>query len=277
MAVRIHVTAVRFTRPGDVREAFTETLGDRFESVQLSESNGWVSFHTSVWAVGHSDLLKGLKALNAPALQFTTEDACRWYATLLRPDSSPVTFVHEFGLDPGEMSEADYLPNQDEEPVEESLAFLEDGDAATDRPATAFEGFAAEYRELGAPLPDDLIQECNQLPFQEGVERFLHWQCDLLVAFLREAGAEFNEGLIRRTLRWEGLSEGEEHADIGNLPRLLSQIGLGQEWDDWVRQAEESPAGGTTARRQGSRSEDCRPAEVASRRSAPDSGFRLAG
>lgn len=237
MAVRIHVTAIRSSEPEAVRKAFIEALGERFRPIQLAENRGWVSFQTSVWTVGASDLSKGIAALDQPALQFTTEDASCWRVTLWQSGSAPRHLVHTFGLNEEDADESDY-DEVGEDEVDPALAFLEDEPEPVGAKLTVFERFAEERRECGCVLPSDLIREGNALPFNMAVGRYLQWQADTLIAFLRRANVEFDEAAFRRTLRWEGLSDGERDSDIGNLPRLLSLMGLGRDWDQYVQRAE---------------------------------------
>ena len=242
MAVRRNVTAIRGTDHSAVRRVFAEHLGENFSNMKLEENAGWLWFMTSPWGVGGSELVKGLVKLNLPALQFTTEDACRWRLTICQPGTKPQTIIHEFSNHGEPLNEEywNYEEYEDDEWVDPELAFLMDEPEEKPEPKTPFERFAEDYAELGAPLPKHLLEQLRDLGFNQAVEHFRTWQESLILDFLKSNDVTFDENDVKAILNWQGISEQERYSDIGNLPRLLSAIGLGSQWDDYVKEAEES-------------------------------------
>src|SRR5262249_23727496 len=78
-------------------------------------------------------------------------------------------------------------------------------------------------------------------PTGGAVTRCRRWHAEQISNALTEAGIPHDPAAIRSVLLWEDLTENERSSDLGNLPRLLSVLGLGGQWDDWVRQAEAPP------------------------------------
>ncbi len=243
MAYRIHVTAIRNSAVELVRKTYLEILGDCFGDVKLIEHAGWISFRTSVWQVSSRDLIEGLQQLNQPGLRFTTEDGSRWYVTMCSPGNEPETMIHEFGNhDEMDLDELDYADEEEDDYVDPELAFLEEEPQSPPHRKTPFHRFADQYAELGAALPQSLIDEVGTLSLPAAINRFRTWHQDRFVEFLTSAGVQFNADAVRGTLSWQGLTEVERDSDLGNLPRLLSQIGLGREWDNYISEAENPPA-----------------------------------
>ena len=239
MAYRIHVTAVRNSTAEAIRSTYCDILGSGFADVALAENTGWISFRTSVWNVSSRDLIKGLQQLNKPGLQFTTEDASRWYVTMCMPETEPETMVHEFGHhEQLEVDEEYYAADDEDDYVDPELAFLEDEPPQPAQAKTALDRFAEDFAELGAPLPQSLVGEIRSLAFAEAVAQYRLWHQDRLIGFLRAAGVCCDDNAVRKVLAWQGITEVERDSDIGNLPRLLSQIGLGEEWEQYVAEAE---------------------------------------
>ena len=241
MAVRRNITAIRGTDHSAVQRVFANQLGEKFSDMKLEQNAGWLSFMTSPWGVGGSELVKGLVELNLPALQFTTEDACRWRLTICQPGKTPQTIIHEFGNHGEQIDEEDWNYNEDEDDwVDPELAFLMDEPGEKPAPKTPFENFAEDYAELGAPLPQQLIEQLRDLDFNQAVEQFRTWQEELILDFLKSNDVTFDEKYVKNILNWHELTDSELDSDIGNLPRLLSAIGLGKQWDDYVKEAEET-------------------------------------
>jgi hypothetical protein len=255
MAVRVHVTAVRDVKPDDVRLVFTNLLGQGFEQVTLHEHGGWVSFSTSVWGGDSAKLHRGLCELAKPGIQVTSSDGCRWYLTIYGGPTGPMPVLHEFynhrsPADPSrdEEVEADYAARARDDQGDPELAFLEDDrPARPNRPPRAFDGFAESFREMGAPLPDSFVESVIHLPYHQAFNRFREWYADDVAAALARAGIPVDARAVRQVLLWEGVTEREADSDLGNLPRFLSVLGLGGEWDEWVRQAENPPPEETCA------------------------------
>ncbi len=241
MAFRIHVTTIRDSTTEAVRNTFVELLGENFANVRLTEHAGWVSFRTSVWGVSSSDLISGLRQLNKPALQFTTEDGSRWYVTIIRPDAAPESLLHEFGYHGGtELDEAYFAADdeEDEDDIDPETAFLEDEPTTPMQPRSSFDRFAEYFVDMGVPLPADLLEQAKSLSFPVAIATFQRWHQDRLIEFLKFANVTFDEPTVRQALAWEGLTEAERDSDLGNLPRLLAAIGLGGEFEAYVTEAE---------------------------------------
>ncbi|WP_152050008.1 hypothetical protein [Tautonia marina] len=247
MAIRIHVTALRDCAVEDVRSTFCDILGPGFEQVPIYESNGWAWFTTSVWGVGGSDLNKGLCRLARPALQFTTSDGDRWVLTIHGGPEGQQHFVHEFHLlsHPGDPdhdeSYARELQSYQPEPIDPDLAFLEDDPEAEPVPVTPVDELTSDFADFGAPLPESLLDDLRGLPRSGVVNRLRDWLADAIPEAMAQAGLPVDAPNVRRVLLWENVTERERDGDLGNLPRLLSVLGLDGEWDDYVSQAEQPP------------------------------------
>jgi hypothetical protein len=258
MAVRINVTAVRDCPPVEVRAVMSEVLrpactgpdctpvGDQLE---LYEHNGWLWFSTSVWGVSPGDLNRGLCRLARPAVQFTTSDGDRWYLTVHGGPRGQVHFLHEFSYhsyapDPAEDAARQAQLDEHEEPppVDPRLAFLEDDrPPGPDRPRVPFDLAADGLIELGAQIPEEFRASVARRPYSAAVNRYRAWHAEQVSGALTEAGIPHDPAAVRSVLLWENVTDTERGSDLGNLPRLLSVLGLGGQWDDWVRQAEAPP------------------------------------
>ena len=258
MAIRIHVTAVRDCPVVEIRAAMSQALrlacagpectpvGDQLE---IHEHGGWAWFVTSVWGVGAGDLNRGLCQLARPALQFTTSDGERWYLTVHGGPDGPVHFLHEFGShayapDPAEDADRRAQVEQVAEPppVDPRLAFLEE-DRTPDADATRapFDLVADALNEMGARIPEDFRAAVAPLRYSAAVNRYREWHAEQVSKALGEAGLPHEPSAVRSVLMWEDITDKEREGDLGNLPRLLSVLGLGGQWDDLVRQAEVPP------------------------------------
>jgi hypothetical protein len=258
MAIRINVTAVRDCPVVEVRAVMSEVIrpacagaecapvGDQLE-IHLHE--GWTWFSTSVWGVSAGDLNRGLCKLGRPALQFTTSDGDRWYLTVHGGPQGQVHFLHEFGYhshapDPAEDAERQAQIDYREEPppVDPRLAFLEeDRPVGPERPKVPFDLIADSLNELGAHIPEEFRAAVADLPYSAAANRYRAWHAEQVSNALAEAGIPHDSAAVRSVLLWEIVTDNERGHDLGNLPRLLSVLGLGGEWDDWVRQAEAPP------------------------------------
>jgi hypothetical protein len=255
MAIRLNVTAVRDCPPVEIRAVMSEVIrlscagpectpvGDQLE---VFEHEGWAWFATSVWGVGAGDLNRGLCRLARPALQFTTSDGDRWYLTVHGGSHGQVHFLHEFSFhsyapDPDEDAEREAQLDRREEPppVDPRLAFLEEDPApGPDRPKAPFDLIADALNEMGAPIPEEFRAAVAHLPYSAAVNRYRRWHAEQVSNALTEAGIPHDPAAVQSVLLWENLTDNERDSDLGNLPRLLSVLGLGGQWDDWVRQAE---------------------------------------
>jgi hypothetical protein len=258
MAIRINVTAVRDCPLVEVRAEVSEVvrvacagpecapLGDQLD---VQEHGGWTWFITSVWGVSSSDLNRALCKLARPALQFTTSDGDRWYLTVHGGPRGQVPFLHEFSYhshapDPAEdAARQQQLDQRDEPPPKDPrLAFLEEDRAPDlDRPKVPFDLIADAVGEMGGSIPEDFRFAVAQLPYSVAVSRYREWHAEQVSSALADAGIPHDPAAVRSVLLWENLSEDERCGDLGNLPRLLSVLGFGGQWDELVRQAEMPP------------------------------------
>jgi hypothetical protein len=258
MATRINVTAVRDCPPAEIRSVMSQVIrlacpgpectpvGDQLE---LHEHGGWTWFTTSVWGVSAGDLNRGLCQLARPALQFTTSDGDRWYLTIHGGPQGQVHFLHEFGYhssaaDPVQDAERQAQLNQHVEPapVDPQLAFLEEDPLPTTaRLQVPFDLIADGLMEMGASIPEEFRASVADLPYSAALERYRAWHAEQVSDSLARAGINHDRAAVRSVLLWETVTDNERGHDLGNLPRLLAVLGLGGEWDEWVRQAEAPP------------------------------------
>ncbi|HEX3146902.1 MAG TPA: hypothetical protein VHR66_02300 [Gemmataceae bacterium] len=261
MAIRINVTAVRSCPPDEVRSVMSEVIrvacagnecppvGDQLD---IHEHNGWVWFSTSVWGVSAGDLNRGLCKLARPALQFTTSDGDRWYLTVHGGPSGRNHFLHEFSVlahvpDPAEDAERQAQLEQRDEPppVDPELAFLEDdpipGPARVKAP---FDLVVDSLTSIGGSVAEEFRASVAHLPYSQALRQYREWHADQVIAALIAVGIPVDVPAVRSVLLWENISENESGSDLGNLPRLLAVLGLGGDWDEWIRQAEAPPLPG---------------------------------
>jgi hypothetical protein len=262
MAVRVNVTAVRDCPPDEVRAVMSEVIRPGCANTEecrpvgelpsLREQNGWTWFTTSVWGVSASDLNRGLCRLARPALQFTTSDGDRWYVTIHGGPTGQVHFLHEFWThrrDPDPAKDAARqaeLESQEAPTIDPELAFLEDDPPpGSDRPRVPFDLCADELAETGVPVPEEFRASVAALPYSQAVARYRRWHAEQVSIAVRAAGIPHDADAVRSVLLWENVTDREIDSDIGNLPRLLSVLGLGGEWDEYVQQVEAPlPEGG---------------------------------
>jgi hypothetical protein len=95
--------------------------------------------------------------------------------------------------------------------------------------------------QLGAAIPDDFRASVADLPYSAAVNRYRQWHAEQVMQALHEAGIPHDPAALRPILLWENVTDTEGGSDLGNLPRLLSALGLGGEWDDWVHRADAPP------------------------------------
>ena len=248
MAVRIHVTAAQGCPADEVRTIFTEMLGPNFGEVTVHEQGEWTWFRTSVWGVSAQKLNEGLCQLARPGLQFTTSDGDRWILTVHGGAQGREHFLHEFGYssrpaDPekDEVEDGDF---EDEDAwIDPDLAFLEDAPEGPKRPRRPIDRISEGFAEMGCPLPESLVEELRELSYCEAVNELRERLADGVIASIEGSGISVDAPSVRKVLLWEGVTERERDSDLGNLPRLLKVLGLGGEWDDYIRQAEEFQAG----------------------------------
>jgi hypothetical protein len=249
MALRINVTAVRSCPAEEVRAVFTDVLGPQFACVTINEHGGWVWFSTSVWGVSSGDLNRGLCGLARPALQFTTSDGDRWYLTVHGGSQGQVPFLHEFSyhsrraVAEQDAEAAEALQRQPEPPpVDPRLAFLEEDPVpGPARPKAPFDLVADALAGVGGPVPEIFRASVADLTYSQALNRYRDWHAEQVVSAIAAAGIPHDPAAVRSVLLWEHITEAESGSDLGNLPRLLSVLGLGGEWDEWVRQAEAPP------------------------------------
>ena len=249
MATRINVTAVRNCSLDDVRAVFTTILGPAFAEIPITDHNGWLSFVTSVWGVSAGDLNRGLCKLAGPALQFTTSDGDRWYLTIHGGQHGQRFFLHEFqfhsyipGPDDDQRRAEELAQRGEPPPIDSRLEFLEEDRApGPKRPKAPFDLAADALTSVGGPVSDEFRASVADLPYSQAITRYREWHADQIIAGLASAGIPHDSAAVRSVLLWERITESESGSDLGNLPRLLSVLGIGKEWDDYVTQAETPP------------------------------------
>jgi hypothetical protein len=262
MATRINVTAVRDCGQAELRAVMSQVLGLpragsecglAGDQLEICEHGGWAWFITSVWGASAIDLNRGLCKLARPALQFTTSDGDRWYLSVHGGPHGQVRFVHEFSYhsnapDPAEdarrQAQLELSGREEPPPVDPRLVFLESehpAGAREARPSCPFDLAADALNELGAVIPDEFREAVAHLPFSAAVNRYRQWHAEQVTTALADARIPHRPAAVCSVLLWESVTENERDSDLGNLPRLLSVLGLGAQWDAWVLQAESGP------------------------------------
>ncbi|HMP59187.1 MAG TPA: hypothetical protein PKD86_07530 [Gemmatales bacterium] len=241
MATRLHATAIRHDHLDEVRRTFVELLGPGFEGVEITAHGGWLSFCTSVWGVNSKNLLKGLCALGRPGLNFTTEDDSRWYGTVVGAPGQP-TFIHEHSLYAATPS-AEWLahyeqPEPEEEEIDPALSFLEEPPPPGGPRNAPLDRFLGAQGFAGMTIPDELRARLLALPITEAVLELRQWSVQSFIDALAAAQIPHDPEAVRATLLWENLTPAERDSSLGNLPRLLSVLGLGGQWDKFVHESE---------------------------------------
>ena len=82
------------------------------------------------------------------------------------------------------------------------------------------------------------MEQVSSLSFDDAIKRYRTWHQDQIVDFLQLADVGCDIDAVRKALAWKDLTEPELDSDLGNLPRLLKEIGLGEEWETYVTEAE---------------------------------------
>ena len=127
-------------------------------------------------------------------------------------------------------------------PTDPRLDFLEDErPPEPDRPRAPFDLIADALNGMGAQIPEEFRTAVAHLPYSAAANRYREWHAEQVSNALTAAGIPHDPTAVRSVLLWENLTDNESGDDLGNLPRLLSVLGLGGQWDDWVRQAEAPP------------------------------------
>jgi hypothetical protein len=258
MAIRINVTAIRNCPTDEIRSVISEVIrpsacaqgecGPVGDLLEIHEHGGWTWFTTSVWGVSAGDLNRGLCKLSRPALQFSTSDGDRWYLTIHGGPQGQVHFLHEFCYhsrvpDPSEDAEYEERLETREEPppVDPRLAFLEDDLLPEpDRPRYPIDLIADVLKEMGAIVSDEFRASVAHLPYSAAANRYRDWHAEELSRALAIAGIPHDSAAVRSVLLWDNRA-GCDGGDLGNLPWLLSVLGLGGQWDEYVNQAEAPP------------------------------------
>lgn len=239
MAVRLHLTAVRGSRPDRVREVFTSLLGPGFEQVIFHEHNGWLWFTTSVWGVKGSDLHEGHRQLGTAGLNITTEDGQRWYLALFGAGREPTYLLHDFcylGGTPVDESEEE---PREEEPIDPRLAFLEDDPLPPGPPRVPFDQVIDYYAGLGSKnTAEPFRAAAADLPLAEAFTRFQKWHAEQVADALAERGFSFNRERLTAVLRQEPPYLRNFSGDLGNLAWFLVELGLNGEWQASIAEAE---------------------------------------
>lgn len=243
MATRIHVAAARNTSASEFRQALARALEIEPEGLKVGQAGGWCSLVASVWTVAGSKLDDGLRALSGPTLRITSEDASRWYLNLFAKGQEPFFCCHEFSMvEPTdehaagedsfevveEMTDLSLLDEDDEDDeLPDFLGELDEDEKEPD-PRSPFDEIAEEFEFLGYRLPEELRERTEGLDFRDTVEELFQWQAETVADALARFGVPHNRDEIVATLTGQTVTQREWDTDLGNLPRFLHGVGLGQ-------------------------------------------------
>jgi hypothetical protein len=268
MAKRIHVFAIRNTAPEVVREALTP-LGNP----EVNNVNGWCWFSSSVWGVASSKILEALQDLDGPLMLVTTEDACRWYLRLRQKGREAYIAMHEIppcsqDEDAHDYNDFDLFNEEFEEDEESGCVEVSFGTPPIPESALSpltftdpfFEPYVEEYDEddeeeeeyddsplgelcesyasLGLPLSDALIERLRAEPDDKVQEAFRETHADEMQNALVAFGIPHDRHVVLDVLMGRTVTSVELDWDIGNLPRFLAALGLGEHFDKMVTDAE---------------------------------------
>jgi len=269
MAIRIHIAAVRHTTPEALREA-SAPLGE----VTIETANGWCWFSASVWSVGPTKILETLQHLEGPLLLATTEDACRWYMHLRRKGLEPYVTVHS--IPPGPVTEdardyedlnvfheeyeeeqesscvelivgAPQIPLSELTPLEFCDDFFEPYSDEHDEEYDEEEEFddsllgniCESFTSLGLTLSESILEQLEGIPEEKLLETFLTLHAEEMEQALSQFGIPHDSQTILDVLTGHSLTTVEVEWDIGDLPRFLAALKLGNHFDQMVAEAEQ--------------------------------------
>lgn len=199
MAVRVHVVAAHGVTKKKFKEAFAE-LGN----LTPNKSGKWVWLTASVWGVAGSTLDAALRKLAVPSLRATTEDGVRWWLHLFAEGRETFTRCHDFTLlRPAEIAEA-Y--------------------------GGKFDRFARDQN-----IPKETRKMLKDMSCEEAIQWWLREQAEDIDDALHDVGAGIPHNCeeVRAVLTGETVTDEELGWDVGNLPRFLTCLGLGDVFAGW--------------------------------------------
>ncbi len=211
MAARVGLIAVRDIEPDEFLAAFP-----MLESSGPSRSEGWT------WAAfnlfGPSGLVgpraeATLRALGRPSLQAWTEDGAHWTLAVYPPTRKFFRHAHWFRYN-------DLAAGR--EKVKKSVTLRRFIDQCEN-------GLPEDYRYAG-PLPEG--------PIARAMGEHLKARARSLSDALAACGLRHDRAAVRDALTGASVTEEERTWDVGNLPRLLDVIGLGEAFPGWREEIE---------------------------------------
>lgn len=263
MAFRVHVIAVRDIDAATLRHA----MGG-LEGIDVHETYGWTFATASVWGVDRADWLRRLESMPESSLFATTIDGAYWLLNLRAPGQTPFDLLHPFnslgvapGSDPsgaedgagnryrGASECASGAPESDPDPrVPEFFRNQPHAEA----PPSAIARLLGIVKSFGAPLPEGIATRLSSLDDETAVPAFFAAQAALLIDALERFGMPHGPEEVTEALTGTSISDAELDSDLGNLPRLLVELGVGGPCEVWlhdqlaegVRQREEKMSEG---------------------------------
>jgi hypothetical protein len=213
MAARVAVIAVR--------DLGRDEFVDAFPGLAAAEPRvgaGWTWASFGLFQLGGqvgpaADAV--LARLERPGLQAWTEDGALWYLTLHAPGRKPFRHVHWFRYNR----------------------------VATGREKAKQGVTLRKYLDqLVSDLPE-AFQPAGRLPtgsLRVAMTRHLERRANALSRFLRLCRVPHEPAAVRDAITGRSVTEEEWGWDVGNLPRLLDAIGLGDAFPDWREEIESS-------------------------------------
>ncbi|MBI5094129.1 MAG: hypothetical protein HZB26_17015 [Candidatus Hydrogenedentes bacterium] len=223
----------------------------------IETENGWRFFKARTWAIDHIGLDEGLMKLRGPCLRMTSEDGVRWFLRLFREGMNPFACCHPFTLarrtEEANPLDAAPLPSKavrahwlrlicpsERNASKRTDSWREPGSEEQKVRAEMW-GIAGLLLDLrtwfGSPVPYDAAERLLGLPHQDAMREFFTWQAGYIADALARFGIPHDRQTVEATLSGASVSEGEFSTDLGNMPRLLADLGFGPWFETWVREA----------------------------------------
>ncbi len=181
----------------------------------VHEIGGWhwrVSAAASHDVAGIEDVLAELPGV---VLLLEGRESQHWSLRLWGPERGRFEWVYPFWVVRLSRGEADDWERRAGK--EEAIAFL-----------------AEECAEAGALAAAEMLAACTGHSLAEVLRRFRARQADRILRALESFGIPHDPARTREALAADELLPGEVAAEIGNLPRLASCLGIGGLFDDWT-------------------------------------------
>lgn len=247
MSVRIHVVGAYGATEDELRAALN-TIGEEgngSQAFRIGCNGGWSWAHASVWHVNGSAIDDALSSLSVPAFRVTSCDAILWTLTLTGPGKDRFHGVHHFtmvGSEPGEDTQEE-LEQDEDFPADEleevaginrfvpELQFLWDAEEEArlsreyaEEVEQTVEGLD-DYTDYGVALPATLVEEMKRHPNQADYLAFMAHGTQIVEA-LHAFGFDVDQEAMLTLLTVGPLTEIEQDADVGNMPRFLQTLGI---------------------------------------------------